>query len=322
MFNDLLTQRLTFSDLLVVNTTEAYSQNYLPNTTESYVNYLTNVTYPANTSNCTVVYGETHIQYSFLISAVIVITAAVPFLVMYINTQCHKKPHVVKADKSGFERPDKLPIKLKLILLVLLSSLMLTYCAIEDTYAGFLMTYLIKQLQWEKSEGSVATSLYWAAFSFGRFVGIFLIHKFKPIQLLFTYFIMLICSFIAFYITSILNTPVIWAFIPIAGFSMSIVFPCIFTWTEESILNVTGKISSMFLISASSGLMINPLILGYLIDNFSPLCFVYLLFSESVLCLLLFLTILFLVKKHVEAIAISDGKRNSVPEAVVLKSLQ
>ena len=227
----------------------------------------------------------------------------------------------MKADKSGFERPDKLPLKLKMILLVLLSSLMLMYCAVEDTYAGFLMTYLIKQLQWEKSQGSVATSLYWAAFSFGRFCGIFLIHRFKPVQLLFVYLILLICSFLAIYITTMLITPVIWAFIPFAGFSMSIVFPCIFTWTEESILNVTGKVSSMFLISASSGLMINPLILGYLIDNFSPLCFAYLLFAESVLCLLLFLSVLFLVKKYVELIAMNDGKRNSVPEAVALKSI-
>ena len=266
-------------------------------------------------------YGKTYIHFSYLISAVLIVTAAIPFLIMYINTKIHKKPHVVTADKSNMERPDKLPIKLKLVLLALLSALMLMYCAVEDTYAGFLMTYCIKQLGWAKSDGSIATSVYWAAFSFGRFAGIFLIKRFKPVQLLFVYLIMLIFSFLAIFITTILLTPVIWVFIPFAGFSMSIVFPCIFTWTEESILNVTGKISSMFLISASSGLMLNPLILGFLIDNFTPLSFVYLLFSESVICLLLFLTIFFLVKKYVENIAKNIIKDSLSQEIVVLQPL-
>ena len=270
-----------------------------------------NVTDPTP-SNCTEVYGETRIHISYLISAIIVISAAIPFLIMYINTKLHNKPHVESADKSNMERPDKLPFRLKMVLLVLLSSLMLTYCAVEDAYAGFLMTYCIKQLGWEKTDGSIATSLYWAAFSFGRFCGIFLIKRFKPTQLLFVYLILLCGAFVAFYITTILSSPVIWFFIPFAGFSMSIVFPCIFTWTEESILNVTGKISSMFLISASSGLMLNPILLGYLMDNFTPLSFVYLLFSESVLCLLLFLLILFLVRTYVEKI----GKNNSNGAAV------
>ena len=293
------------------NVTEAYDDTFSS----------TNFTEITPTSNCTIVYGETKIHISYLISAVLILTAAIPFLVMYINVKVHKKAHVEKADKSNMERPDKLPIKLKLVLLILLSALMLMYCAVEDTYAGFLMTYLIKQLDWEKSDGSVATSVYWAAFSFGRFCGIFLIKRFKPVQLLFVYLILLCCGFVAIFITTILSTPVIWVFIPLAGFFMSIVFPCIFTWTEESILTVTGRISSMFLISASSGLMLNPLILGYLMDNFTALSFVYLLFTESVICFLLFLSILFLVKKYVENIAKNNGKNGDQADEVALQTM-
>jgi fucose permease len=204
------------------------------------------------------------------------------------------------ADKSEIPRPDKLPFKLKVVFLILLFGFMMTYCAVEDTFAGFLATFCINYLGWSKGTSSFATSTYWASFSFGRFSGIFLIKVFKPVQLLWVYCLALMSAFVGLLIVALtFTTELVWMFIGLAGFSMSIIFPCIFTWTEESILKVTGMISSMFLIAASGGLMLNPLFLGYLMDNFSPIWFVYLLLIQSVVCFLLFLTVFILVRKYI-----------------------
>lgn len=254
----------------------------------------------SNSTPCQKVYGKTYIHYSYLISFIILFSCALPFFVMYFKILLKKKPRIMAADKSEIPRPEKLSLKLKVVFLILLFCFMMTYCAVEDTFAGFLATFCINHLKWTKGTSSFATSTFWASFSVGRFSGIFLIRFFKPVQLLCTYCIFLVSAFVGLLIVSFTYTEgLVWVFVALAGFSMSIVFPCIFTWTEESILKVTGRISSMLLIAASSGLMLNPLFLGFLMGNFTPMWFVYLLLAECLLCFSVFLTIYVLVRRFV-----------------------
>lgn len=260
----------------------------------------------SSNSTCEDVYGETNIHISYLVSFFIIFSSCIPFFVMYFQILCKKKPHIIAADKSEIPRPEKLPFKLKVTLLVLLFGFMMTYCAVEDTFAGFLATFCNNHLNWSKGTSSFATSTQWAAFSVGRFSGIFLIKVFKPVQLLCTYCIFLMSAFVGLLIVSItMTTELVWVFIAIAGFSMSIIFPCIFTWTEESILKVSGMVSSMLLIGASSGFMLNPLLLGYLMDKLSPMWFVYLLLAESCLCFSLFMAVFILVRMFVNVKGVS-----------------
>lgn len=206
------------------------------------------------------------------------------------------------AKKDNQERPDNLQPKLKILLCLLLCLLMFMYCAVEDTFSGFLATFCISHFKWAKGQASYATSTHWGAFSIGRFSGIFLVMRFKPMKLIGTYLICLIISFSVLIISSLLNIGFLfWIFIACAGFSMSVVFGSIFTWTEESIMKVSSMISSFFLISASLGLMVNPLFLGYLMEQYTPLWFVYLLFGESCICLALYLSIVFIVKSCVHS---------------------
>lgn len=202
------------------------------------------------------------------------------------------------AAKTNSKRADKLPLKLRIALFILLSSFMLTHCAVEDAFSGFFATFCVSQFQWGKDTSSFATSLHWAAFSLGRLSGIFVVRYITPINMLQGYSIALIASFLGLLIASLTNTiPLVWLFIATTGFSMSVIIACIFTWTEETILRVTGQISALLLVSASAGVMINPLVLGYLMDNYSPMWFLYLMLGESVLCFS-FLLIINLIMRH------------------------
>ncbi|WAQ93551.1 MFS4B-like protein [Mya arenaria] len=266
-----------------------------------------------NSTELVTVYGETNIHSAFLISLAVIITCALPFFYMYFRICCCRISHKMAAKKMDQKRPAKLPVGLKLVLCIFLSACMMSYCAVEDTFSGFLATFCVDYLQWDKSTSSYATSLHWGAFTVGRFLGIILIKIFRPVQLLCGYMICLILAFIGLFIACITMTePAVWVFIPAAGFFMSVIFPCIFTWTEESILEVTGKISAMFLISASSGLLLNPLFVGYLMKNIAPISFLYVLTVESFLCLSLFIVIYFLVKKYIKT-----GPRSKTFEIVI-----
>ncbi|XP_052765259.1 sodium-dependent glucose transporter 1A-like [Mya arenaria] len=273
---------------------------------------LENVT-NGNTSELVTVYGETNIHSAFLISLAVILTGALPFFYMYFRICCCGISHKMAAKKIDHKRPAKLPVGLKIALCILLCACMMSYCAVEDTFAGFLATFCVDYLQWDKSTSSYATSLYWGAFTVGRFTGIILIRFLRPVQLLCGYLICLILAFIGLFIASITMTePAVWVFIPAPGFFMSVIFPCIFTWTEESILEVTGKISSMFLISASTGTLLNPLFVGYLMKNIAPISFLYVLLVESFLCFSLFIVIYCLLKVYIKT-----GSRSQTFEIVI-----
>lgn len=249
---------------------------------------------------CEEVYEETRIHIAFFISAIFILSGGLPFFVMFVKTACGKKSRLMAASKDNQERPDKLPPALKVLLCSLLMLLMFTYCAIEDTFSSFLATFVIQHFGWDKSYASYATSTHWGAFSVGRFSGIFLIMRFNPTQLIGTYLTSLVICFAVLMVSSLLKIGFLfWIFIACAGFSMSVVFGSVFTWTEESIMKVSGMISSFFLIAASLGLMVNPPFLGYLMDHYSPLSFVFVLFGETCFCLALFIVIFMIVKKFV-----------------------
>jgi MFS family permease len=63
---------------------------------------------------------------------------------------------------------------------------------------------------------------------------------------------------------------------------MSILFPTLFTWTEEDFLLVTGKIASLFIMTSTAGSIASPAALGYLIEEVSPMWYAYILLGESI----------------------------------------
>ncbi|KAL4216957.1 hypothetical protein ACF0H5_023415 [Mactra antiquata] len=262
----------------------------------------TNTDSGQNSANksCNDQYGETNIHYAFLISFFVIGSSVIGFIYMYLESKCKNKVRHMAADKSNHAQPDKLSYRLKAIFLVLLFIIMMTDCAVEDTFSSYLATFCISHFKWDKGTASFATSVHWSAFTVGRFSGIFLIKCFKPVQLLFAFLIMLSCGLTGLLIASVTySSALVWVFIGFSSFSMSIIFPCLFTWTEESIITVSGKISAMFLIAASGGLMLNPLFLGYIMDNIAPIYFIHIILSESILCVSIFLLLLILVRKYV-----------------------
>jgi len=96
----------------------------------------------------------------------------------------------------------------------------------------------------------------------------------------------------------------VWVFTAVSGFAMSVIFPELFSWTSSDVIHVCGKLSALFLVTASVSATVTALLAGYLTEYVTPLWMVYLniLFATVLLLNFGFVKVLtrryFAIEKH------------------------
>ncbi|KAK6192311.1 hypothetical protein SNE40_003800 [Patella caerulea] len=240
---------------------------------------------------------ETKLIYAYIISGIVTLLSAIPFMVIYCRYKSRKmnrKDHKMQ-EENGLTKD--LPWKYYILAVVLLLLFYVAYCVVENSFEAYLMTFVVMELKWSKGKGTQITSVYWAAFAVSRFLGIFIIRCLRPAVMLFICISGLTLSFTCFLLCSHFQIHIgIWICAVLVGLSMSVVFPTGFTWAQENLLNITGKITSLILVAASAGTVINPVIIGYLMEELSPMWYCYLLVGESILCFTIFVVLVFVAK--------------------------
>lgn len=264
------------------------------NNTSAFVGQnVTNIIFSGNFTNATNYSSEdvpsldegTQVHTAFLITGICAFLSGIPFFVFFVCDKVTKKTEKSKAEEKVTQR--KLPLPVLLCLLGTLCVFYILYSCVEDTFASFLMTFLVRQYSSvTKAKGAYITAIYWASFAVSRFLMIFVSSLLTPVRLLYLCLTLMVIAYTSFLISAIAeNVIALSVFAAMAGLSMSGVFPAGFSWTQSELLKVTGPISSCILVSASLGTMINPLILGYLMEELSNMWFCYLLVGETfVLC--------------------------------------
>ncbi|XP_056003870.1 sodium-dependent glucose transporter 1A-like [Ostrea edulis] len=224
------------------------------------------------------------------------ILTSLPFFV-FCCMSFQKTLEIEKA-KEEVENRRKTQKRLRILGFINMVIYIAVYFAVENSFEGFLTTFVMSELHWTNSQGSYITSGHWAAFATGRFLAIFIVGFFRPRKMIFTFNAMMLISLLGFLIVSFHNVTIgVWIFTLTTGFSMSVIFPTVFMWTEQTFLRVTGKIASIFLVAASVGSMINPPLLAVLMETFSPMWFGYILFGETVALFLLYFVGLYVSRK-------------------------
>ncbi|KAL3832610.1 hypothetical protein ACJMK2_024240 [Sinanodonta woodiana] len=255
------------------------------------------ISYSVNSSQHTIeIWAATRVHYAYIISMTLGIAFSVPFLIIYLKCRSDSKSSKTFKEEK-YRRPVSSSLTVKIVLVIMLMMMFHLYNAVEETFSSYLMTFCVMYLGWSKSQGSVLTSVYWAAFSTGRFLGIFIVYLLQPVTLLFLYYIAVVISLIGMVLGGLFFTDIlIWMFSISSGLALSIIFPTMFTWADESLFPVSGKITSLFFVAAASGQMLNPLYFGYLMETYTPMWYLYLLLSQSVLCFIV-LTIVFVFSR-------------------------
>ncbi|KAK3595385.1 hypothetical protein CHS0354_008815 [Potamilus streckersoni] len=246
-----------------------------------------------NATDPTLDKSDTNIRYSFVVSGCLALLASIPFIVMYFKYL----RRLVLMDKPKPEIEENKLHGGQILALAVIALIFFCYYSIVESFGGYIMMFCISELEFTKKLGSLATSVFWAAFGVGRFFGIFVIRCLSPNTMLISYSVFVICSILGLTLACVYKVFfLIWIFVILFGFSTSVIFPTLFTFTEEKVQHVNGKISSLFLISSSVGMMIHPIFLGYMMEMYTPLWLLYVLTAESILCLFLLAVLLFVCK--------------------------
>ncbi|XP_064611623.1 sodium-dependent glucose transporter 1A-like [Liolophura sinensis] len=252
-------------------------------------------------------FGDTHVQNGFLIIGLITLTSAFPFLIMILR-RYHVTPHYydqdlaapaeteqVKAEVSSGGRRLTIPLRAAFLVFIVLYYILIV--AVETLFQNYSMTFVVEHLKWTKTKGTQISSVFWGAFSFGRFQGIFTANLLTAWKMLVVDFVFLSGAVIVLLIGAEKSDAVVWICLSVAGVFIASLYATGVSYTQQRIMTITGKIYATFMMSATSGAMINPLILGTLIEKFSPMWFVYLSVIITALCVIVFAILSVMVLK-------------------------
>lgn len=140
------------------------------------------------------------------------------------------------------------------------------------------MTFSLEYLKWDKSSSAFGTAAFWIAFAVGRLLGIFVVVFCRNTTMLTSYLLLLTVGLIGFLVSAtFFYNSLIWVFTVVQGFALSVIFPAVFSWTSDEILSVTGKVSGMFLTVSYLAGMGFPLLIGFMMEAFNKMWFVYIL---------------------------------------------
>lgn len=249
----------------------------------------------AECSSGATVSKETNIQIAFLIGAVLAFSAALPFLVFYIKGRNNQQERNTEHGEN--ESLNKLPGKVQLLVVILLCVVSAVGTALVDMFPSYLATFGLLQLRWSQDFGSSMTSLFFAMYAVGNLLGVFILKCINSRSFIYIAYITSIGSIFLFLVS------VLWALtalqtivIAAIGMTVSAILPTLFTWTQEAVTPISGKIASAFLFAGSAGGMANPVLLGFLMESISPMWFLYLSLAEILFCFVLFTAAVIVVK--------------------------
>lgn len=258
--------------------------NQSSNTSRVFVSAISNVT------------GVSRLYIPYTLSGMLAVSSGVTFIVVYVKSKRRTKKPQNQTEIVRNER--KLHVVTKIVILVIMCIIFLLYTAMEDTIGGYLATFCVEQMKMSKQESSYVTATFWALFAFGRLSGILIGKILRSVPLVALYSFGLMLSFLMLSFAPVINsTAVIWVSTSVTGFAMSVLFPTLFTWTEEDFLLVTGRIASLFIMTSTAGAILSPAALGYLIEEVSPMWYAYILLGESIGVIVFFIVAVILKKR-------------------------
>lgn len=150
----------------------------------------------------------------------------------------------------------------------------MSYQWIESIPGFFVAAFVVEGLGWDITMGSLITTVFWGAHTFGLFLGIGLSWRLSPQTMIIISLVMTTASVII--LTLFVHIPiVVWVTIGTAGVSMSTIFGSNLLLASRYI-NVSGLAAAIFLFGSSVGYMTCYPLTGYLFQTYSHMWMAYL----------------------------------------------
>ncbi|KAK3108830.1 hypothetical protein FSP39_016710 [Pinctada imbricata] len=321
----LTTERSEIDPLNLTKLREDWNNSAVSNTSEMNNDFRNNST-PSNwTARDNKYDGESTLYIAYAITAAMIIGCSFPAFVISIQNRRMRKHEKKKKLENNLQSDHKREAKhhvkitkrMKTMVTINLVLCFMFSVATEESFTAFLSTFCVRELKWTKMTGALITSVFWGAFALGRLAGIILVMVLSPSTLIFVYATLEVLSLFAILISvSLQFSTGMWIFSPVVGFAMSLIFPCMFTWTEVSFMPITGRLSSLFMVVTCIASSINPIYLGEIMDRFSNMWFIYLLTGEAVVFYMFFIIAFYVSKERLKE------EKNTQDMAIEIKDIQ
>lgn len=180
-----------------------------------------NVTSPSSLVNSTLGPQDTKVFYAFLISGLLCLSSAVWLMLLCWWSQSSKS-HRTEEDKGSIS-----DIRVLVILAFLIIGIYnFMSSSVEDTFPHYLMTFVVRKLDWDKSSGAKITSVYWVGLALGRLSGMGLVRLTSPTKIIIGCLLSLIVSLLGMLTATLLHIDWgVWITAAAVGLSVAVLFP-------------------------------------------------------------------------------------------------
>jgi fucose permease len=229
------------------------------------------------------------VRVAYMVIAAMIFISSILFVVLFfiMGPSCRDLSWKrTKKDKDNTFQSSKTQRTFTTKLLVFMFVYYFFYSWLENIPGSLIAVFTVKGLGWPNDHGALVTSAYWGALGVGRLLGIPMALAMSPQSMIILDMVIVAAGFgLLFFVQ--FHTIIMWVAACVFGLGMGSIFPSGILWAE-SYIEITGAASSVFLAASSTGGMVGPALTGYLMDEFTHMCFVYVLFSTSLLSIAIY----------------------------------
>ncbi|RUS74886.1 hypothetical protein EGW08_017351 [Elysia chlorotica] len=249
---------------------------------------------------------RSRIHIPYIIAGSMCIVAALPFLLVYLRWRCKavtgekRGVHKVPSNKVEEDKPRKLPLRVYVMLIGLLSAFYFFYTSVDDPFSMYLSTFVVSHLSWSKESGAVVSAVYWVCSTVTKLVMVVLVRHVNASLVMLASTLGMVLSTLMFVVSSSLYAhKLVWLATALLALSQSAIFGGAFAWADSHLLRLDGRVTSCAIFFAALGAMIDPMLIGVTMKEISPMAFPYLMLMQSFITFLLFLAMLLLASPYV-----------------------
>ena len=219
-----------------------------------------------------------YIRWAYIIIGCVVLIPSVMFLIAFIIN----RPYIARLkvrrrseveDDTDTTTPVSSSKKYTFIMMVFMFVFYFAFSFVEVTPGNFLSAFVVKELCWENKQGARLISILWGSHGIGRICGVPLSIFLSPRTMLIGDLCMQLLAYILMLFVRH-HSLIMWVSTAFAGLGMATVMGTGFLWAADHV-QITGRVSSVFFVASSLGSTLNPIIVGYLFDNHSPVWVIY-----------------------------------------------
>ncbi len=179
------------------------------------------------------------------------------------------------------------PVNRRLIILLIL--LFFLTVGIQSGFSGWIFTYVTELKIADSAAAALMTSIFWASLTLGRLLTVPVSKKVPPGKIVLGNCIMTLL---------VLGLVLVWPFkawmmwVAAAGLGLakSSIFPTLISFAEAR-MAMTGKVTGLFFLGSSLGMMMLPMLLGQIFEYISGFAVMLTLFTTGLMALILMLVV-------------------------------